>query len=84
VSERDKDLDIRTRPADDVDWVRWRLARLVEQRLVAPFSPSEQEVYRALVQREHELLENRTIDLTGESARNDRPVDASDECVTGR
>jgi hypothetical protein len=78
MSGRNGDLDIRTRPADDLDWVRWRLARMVEQRLVAPFSQSEEELYRALIQREHELLDNRTIDLAGDPARDDRSADASD------
>jgi hypothetical protein len=77
MRERTKDLDIRTRPADDLDWARWRLARMVEQRLVSPFSRSEEELYRALVQREHELLDSRTIDLTDEPACDDQSVDTS-------
>jgi len=55
TSER-KQVDRRPGPADELDWVRWRLARMVEQRLVVPLSPAEQELYRELLRRERALL----------------------------
>jgi hypothetical protein len=62
---------------NDLDWVRWRLARMAEQRLVSPFSRSEEELYRELARREHELLDGQTIDLAREPEREGQTLDAS-------
>lgn len=36
----------------ELDWLHWQLARMVEQRFEAPFSPREREWYRDLIRRE--------------------------------
>ena len=48
---------------EELKMVRWQLTRMIERRLVAPLSPGEQERYRRLARREHELLEGRVVAL---------------------
>jgi hypothetical protein len=37
---------------DEVDWLHRQLARMVDERFEAPFSPRESEWYRDLIRRE--------------------------------
>ena len=63
MHERDEDADTGAERADELAWVRWQLVRMIEGRLVAPLSPTEQERYRKLARREQELLESRLLIL---------------------
>jgi hypothetical protein len=52
MEDRDEDADRWSGHFDGLDWLHWQLARMVEQRFEAPFSPREREWYRELIRRE--------------------------------
>ena len=61
-----------SQPALDLAWIRWKLARLAERRLRIPLTPFEQDLYRELLRREHELVQSQVLILDAgarESAR---------------
>ena len=71
MSERGE-ADRRSGRADELDWVRWRLARMVEQRLVAPLSPAEHELYVELLRQERVLLDTITDGAGGRERDRER------------
>jgi len=52
MQNRAEDADRWAGHLDGVDWLHWQLARMVEQRFEAPFSPREREWYRELIRQE--------------------------------
>jgi hypothetical protein len=82
MHEEDEDAGTAAERADELAWVRWQLVRMIEGRLVAPLSPTEQERYRKLAQREHELLEGRLLIL--DAAGGTKPAMEPSTARTGR
>jgi hypothetical protein len=50
---------------DELDWVRWRLEQLVEQRFLAPLPPRDTALFARLSERERELLAHAGPHLVG-------------------
>jgi hypothetical protein len=61
MHQSDEEADKAAGRADELDWVCWTLARMIESWLAAPLSRAEQNGFRELVRREHELLEKRLL-----------------------
>ncbi len=50
---------------DELDWVRWRLEQLVEQRFLAPLPPRDTALFARLSAWERELLAHAGLHLVG-------------------
>ena len=64
----------------DLAWIRWKLARLAERRLVAPLALFEQDPYRELLRREHELMESQVVILDARG-REESVTESTDHLV---